>query len=95
LKVAWSPLALQRIEEIWKHIALDNPAAATRAVRRIQKATKRLAFHPHSGRPGRVPGFRELVVAGTRYLLPYHFVQGTIEIVTVIHGAQEWPEGFS
>lgn len=42
-----------------------------------------------------MPGFRELVVAGTKYLLPYHFVQGTIEIVTVIHGFQERPDDFS
>jgi toxin ParE1/3/4 len=95
LKIVWSPLALQRIEEIWEHIAMDNRPTATRMIRRIQNASRRLATHPHSGRPGRSPGFRELVVLGTRYLIPYHFVDGNIEIVSVIHGAQEWPDNFS
>ena len=90
----WSPLALQRIEEIWEHIAIDNRVAANRTIGRIQKASLRLEAHPHSGRPGRNPGYRELAVPGTRYLIPYHFVQGEIEVVSVMHGSQEWPEEF-
>jgi toxin ParE1/3/4 len=94
LRIVWSPLALQRIEEIWEHIAKDNRSAANRTITRIRKASLRLELHPYSGRPGRNFGYRELVVPGTSYLIPYHFVDGAIEVVSVMHGSQEWPEGF-
>ena len=46
------------------------------------------------GRPGRVPGTRELVVPGTRYLVPYRVTGDTLQILRVYHGARNWPEGF-
>jgi hypothetical protein len=40
-------------------------------VERIATSVERLAVHLAFGRPGRVPGTRELVVNGTPYLVPY------------------------
>jgi plasmid stabilization system protein ParE len=58
----------------------------------IRAAAARLLDHPALGRPGRVPGTRELVVSGTPYILPYRVQGETVQILHVLHGAQRWPE---
>ena len=49
---------------------------------------------PMSGRAGRVPGTRELVVANTPFLMAYAIEEARIVILAVYHGAQRWPEEF-
>ena len=44
------------------------------------------------GRPGRVEGTRELVVAGTPYIVPYRVKAEIVQIITVLHSAQRWPD---
>jgi toxin ParE1/3/4 len=46
------------------------------------------------GRPGRVPGTRELVIPGTRFIVPYRLQGNTIQVLRVFHGARRWPERF-
>ncbi len=80
--------------EIRERIAEDNPAAATRIVLRIRMAVERLATSPGLGRPGRVAGTRELVVPGTPYIVPYRLTGDIVQIITVLHSAQKWPDRF-
>jgi toxin ParE1/3/4 len=47
---------------------------------------------PGIGRPGRVAGTRELVTAGTPYIVPYRVAGDAVQIITVLHGAQNWPD---
>lgn len=82
----------RRLEDIKERIAADNPAAAARLIGRIRDAVSRLARFPESGRPGRVLGTRELVIAGTPYIVPYRVTGGAVQIITILHGAQRWPE---
>ena len=44
-----------------------------------------------SGRVGRVEGTRELVVAGTAYLIPYRIKGDDVQLLRVFHEAQKWP----
>jgi toxin ParE1/3/4 len=76
------------------YIAQDRPDAAMSMVKRIQAAVSKLAPQPALGRPGRVTGTRELVVAGTPYIIPYRVRENTVEILRVFHGARRWPESF-
>lgn len=73
------------------YIARDNPMAAARVALRIRDAVEQLSENPGIGRPGRVIDTRELVVAGTPYVLPYTVSGGEIIILRVLHGAQQWP----
>jgi toxin ParE1/3/4 len=47
-------------------------------------------------RPGRVENTRELVIAGTAYLVAYTVDQrlGAVIVLRVLHGRQVWPEAF-
>jgi len=95
MKVIWSRSTVRDLIAIQNHIARDNPAAAFATVRRIrQTVLDRLPRQPSLGRPGRVPGTRELVVGGTPYLVPYRVVGDRIDIIRVFHGARQWPERF-
>ena len=94
MRVRWLRRALINLEEEAAYVARDNPDAAARIVDRIATSVDRLAIHPASGRPGRVPGTRELVVTGTPYIVPYRVRGDTVEILRVFHAARKWPNGF-
>ena len=90
MKVVWTPEALQDRIEIWDYIATDNPPAAARMDEMFSDCASRLAKHPKLGRPGKVPGTRELV-AHEHYRLVYEVVSDTVWILTLIHTARLWP----
>jgi toxin ParE1/3/4 len=94
VRVRWLKRALKNLDEEAEYIARDNPQAAARIVERIATSVDRLATHPASGRPGRVPGTRERVVTGTPYIVPYRVRNDTVEILRVFHAARKWPEKF-
>ena len=94
MKIRWLRTALRNLDEQAGYIAKDNPEAAVRVVARVRDAIQRLVRHPSLGRPGRVPGTRELVVSGTPYVIPYRVRGGQVEILRVLHGARRWPEEF-
>ena len=92
MKIVWSPLARRDLEHIEDYIRKDNPGAARETAARIKLATRRLADFPGSGRPGRWPGTRELVIPGTPYVIPYTVKDQEIWIIAVLHAARKWPE---
>ena len=67
-------------------------SAAGDVARSIRQEVAILIDYPAAGRPGRVPNTRELVVAGTAYILPYRVAGRVVEILRVLHGARKWPE---
>jgi toxin ParE1/3/4 len=90
--IRWTRWALRRLDEIGAHIEADNPAAAARVVGAIARGVARLGRAPGRGRPGRIRGTRELVVVGTPYIVAYRVHANDIEILTIQHGAQLWPD---
>jgi toxin ParE1/3/4 len=58
---------------------------------RVSTSTSRLKDHPYSGRPGRAPGTRELIVLRTPYIAVYGVDEQGVRIIRLIHGAQQWP----
>lgn len=93
MRVIWTDLALTDLDGIGDHIALDNPSAAYRTVNKIYDTTnKLLSENPMIGRRGRDPKTRELVISGTPYIVGYRVPTDQVEILVVMHGAQEWPD---
>lgn len=90
--IRWTKRAARRLDRIGAHIEKDNPPAAARVVARIVSAVDALAEHPAIGRTGRINGTRELALADIPYIIPYRVTLNDIEILTVMHAVQKWPE---
>jgi addiction module RelE/StbE family toxin len=92
VRVVWTPEALQDRIDIWDYIATDNPHAATRMDDLFSESASRLTEHPKLGRPGKIPGTRELV-AHEHYRMVYEIAidSDTVWILTLIHTARCWP----
>lgn len=91
MKVLWSPTAERNADAIWEYIAQDDIDAADRIRTALDAAAERLGIHPRLGKSGRARKTRELVVAGTPYLLIYRVSPKKVEIARVLHGRQDWP----
>jgi toxin ParE1/3/4 len=70
-------------------VALDKPDAAGRLATRIVAVVEALRNNPYLGRAGSEPGFRELVVGGTPYIILYRVHGARVAILTIWHGAQQ------
>ena len=92
MRLYWAPGAIEDLRHLRDHIARDNPRAATDIATKVLDAVERLLSFPASGRPGRVPNTRELVIPGTPLVIPYTVTDRGVEIVAVLHGARRWPE---
>jgi len=90
MAVVWrSPRAQQDYGDIWDYIARDNPEAADRLLRRIDKKLELYASNPRMGRTrdNLAPGLRSFPVVP--YLVFYRATSDGIELVRVLHGARD------
>ena len=92
MRLRWLRKALRNLDDEAAHIAAEDPAAARLVVKRVLDSVAMLAGRPALGRPGRVPGTRELVVAKTRYIVPYRVRGVVIEILRVFHTSRRLPD---
>jgi addiction module RelE/StbE family toxin len=92
LAIRWTRRALRRLDRVGADISKDSPAAAERVVARIVSNVAALGDHPALGRPGRIIGTRELVFADIPYIVPYRVTPAAVQILTVMHAAQKWPD---
>ena len=91
MNLVWSAYALADREQIFDYIEADNPHAAIAVDERIALAAQQLQRFPESGRPGRVEGTRELIIAGLPYIAVYAVLPDRVRILRALHGAQRWP----
>ena len=91
MRLFWAPGAIEDLGHLRATIAQDNPRAAAEIAAEVLAAAERLSSFPASGRPGRVPNTRELVVPGTPLVIPYRVTDRGVEIIAVLHGARRWP----
>lgn len=94
MRVKWLRQALRNLDDEAAYIAQDSPQSAAAFVAHMLTSAEMLAAHPHMGRPGRVPGTRELVVTHFPYILPYRVRAQNVEILRVFHTARKWPQRF-
>jgi plasmid stabilization system protein ParE len=90
-RIIWSLLAEYDRDLHVDYLAVHSPRAAAALGEAIDRAVEGLQGFPDIGRPGRVPGTRELIVVRTPYLVIYEHTGETIHILRVLHGAQKWP----
>ena len=88
----WTRRALMRLDQVGSYIEKEDPQAAARVIARLVSSVDLLTEQPAMGRVGRIKGTRELVFADIPYIIPYRVQPTTIEILTVMHAAQKWPD---
>lgn len=91
MRLEITPEAQRDLRGIAAYIRQDKPRAAQRTVAGILDRLAALADFPERGRPGRVEGTREAVLAGTPFVAVYLATTDAVVIVRVLHGAQQWP----
>lgn len=90
MEVVWSEPAEENLDAIVTYIADDNIHAALEMDDLLREAANGLAKFPRKGKPGRVPGTRELV-AHPNYILVYLLTEESVLVVTVLHSSRQWP----
>ncbi len=91
MKLKWSPLALERVNDIASYIALDKPIAAENWILELFERVERLPKHPRSGR--KVPELgidriREIMHNAYRVIYAIDDKTKLIEILTVRRGSE-------
>lgn len=86
----WKQTAIADRKRITAHIAKDKPLAAVVFGDLLIEKAAQLDQRPNIGRIGRMKGTRELVVH-PNYLLVYRIVGQVVEVLRVLHAAQQWP----
>jgi toxin ParE1/3/4 len=93
--IEWTEQATRQLDQAHDYIALTNSAeVALRITMHIVASVQQLAAFPMSGRPGRVPCTRELVISHAPFIVAYAIERDRIVILAIYHGAQRWPEVF-
>lgn len=89
----WTELAEKQKNHIVDYIALDNVAAAVKMDILIENSAESLIPQPEKGRPGRVPGTRELFFHEHYMLIyQYSFEDDLFTILNVLHTSRQWPQ---
>lgn len=89
--IRWTLKAETDLADQCDHIAKDDPVLAARIGGDIFRTIQRLSDFPLRGRPGRVDGTRELVLAGLPWIAVYAVTDSTIVVLRLLHGAQAYP----
>jgi toxin ParE1/3/4 len=93
-RLQFSFRAAEDLELIEDYISRDNPDAAKDLVLLIRKKCQLLSEQPGIGRDRSdlLSGLRGVPVGN--YIIFYHAVEDGIEVIRVLHGAQDLPELF-
>lgn len=89
MRVLWTLAAEQDRADIVDYIAQDNPLAAIRMDEVFEAAVGQLAEHPLMGRPGQIPGTRELILH-ENYRLVYEVQADIVWILALVHTTRLW-----
>jgi toxin ParE1/3/4 len=91
--IEWTEQATRQLDQAYDYIALSNSEeVADQITMQIVTSVQQLDAFPMSGRSGRVPGTRELVISNTPFIAAYAIDHARIVILALYHGAQRWPE---
>ncbi len=92
MQIQWTKNANHNLDQIEEFITQDNPFAAIDTVIKIIKTVEALSEHPAMGRVGRIHNTRELIIAGTPYIIAYRVKAKNIQILRVLHSSMQWPD---
>ncbi|MFW5488754.1 MAG: type II toxin-antitoxin system RelE/ParE family toxin [Desulfovibrio sp.] len=88
-RIRWTANAIKDLDAIWRYLAeLADEEVMYSEAQRIWDGCQRLKHFPESGRPGRVPMTRELVISP--YIIPYRIQDDAVDILNIFHSSQKF-----
>jgi toxin ParE1/3/4 len=90
--IKWTTKARNDLYSVEEYISRDNPTAAVDTVLKIIETVESLSTFTQIGRPGRVPGTRELVIPDLPFIVPYRIDSSSIVILRIYHTSRKWPD---
>ncbi len=94
MQVKWLRKAALNLEHAHDYLAKEDPRVAQEFVFEVYRLVHLLVSQPAMGRPGRVPGTRELVVQPYPFLIPYRVKDEEIQILRVFHTRLRLPSNW-
>ena len=92
MRVRWLLRALENLNAEAEYIAQDSHSAACEMFQYVKASVDALADFPAIGRPGRVPGTRELVIDRYPLIVPYRVVGNELQVLRVFHTRRKPPK---
>jgi toxin ParE1/3/4 len=93
MHIQWTESAVHDLTQICDYLEEhDSAVTARRVALSIYERISALEKFPERGRLGRKSGTRELVFTGLPYLAIYRLQGEQVEILRILHGAQNWPQ---
>jgi len=92
MRVRWLQKAISNLDAEADHIAQENPVAAAEMFVYVKTKVDALSDFPSSGRPGRVPGTRELIIDRYPILIPYRVTGDELHVLRVFHTRRKLPK---
>jgi plasmid stabilization system protein ParE len=92
MKVCWTETAVAHLSAIHAFISRDSPGYAQRVIDRLTRRSEQIALFPLSGRAVPEAGLAQIreVMEGP-YRIVYYIKPDQIDVVAIIHGAQQTP----
>jgi plasmid stabilization system protein ParE len=88
--IIWADEAREIFLEYLFFISEKDQGAAERLFEQVERSLEPVAYFPYSGRPGRVPGTRE-IVSHPNYIAIYEVHDDFIEVVDFTHAKKLYP----
>lgn len=89
--IRWTPAAAADLQRIHDYLKEHHPRYCEATIRRIYAAIRDLKQWPNRGRTGREQGTRELTFSPLPYVAVYRVKGEAVEILRIVHGAQDRP----
>ena len=88
MQVSFSEDAISDLHDIRAYIGQENPFAASRVAVQLIAACDSLEHMAERGRPGLVPGTREITTVWP-YIIIYRIKADEVEVLRIWHGARD------
>ena len=91
LKVKYTKLAIEDLDNGYDYIYAENPVAARSVIARIENTINQLLIQPHMGHIGRVEDTYECFVLNTPYIIVYMVENNCLIVVSILHTSRKYP----
>ena len=94
MKIIRTQTAIGDLKAVRDYITQTDPQAAQRVTIKLYDAASMLAQFPASGRSGRIPNTRELIISDLPFIIPYKVDEKCVQILAIMHTSRKWPDRF-